>query len=72
MSDTTKDYPPEKVEKIRAMYTKISMAKIVENTGYEYQLVNRTLNGQIKRWDGRHTEVMAEAERLLKIIGVEL
>jgi hypothetical protein len=56
--------------KVKAALPSGGITKIVELTGYDQQLVQRTLKGQIKRWDKRHSRVMREARKLIQKVAL--
>lgn len=47
------------------------ITRIVEITGEDQQLVQRTLKGEIRRWDKRHSAVMREARKLIKKVAIK-
>ena len=60
------------IEKIRKALPSGAIQRISDKTGQEYQLVYRTLQGLIKRWDQRHQSVIDEALNQLKNAGIKL
>jgi len=57
--------------RIKAALPSGGITRIVEDTGLDQQLVQRTLKGQIKRWDRRHSRVIREARKLIKGVAIK-
>jgi hypothetical protein len=46
------------------------ITEIVERTGYDFQICQRTLSGKIKIWDSRHSAIIREAKRIIKEVSI--
>jgi len=47
------------------------ITKISELTGLEQQLVQRTMKGEISRWDKRHNLVIRTAKELIEKVAIK-
>lgn len=63
---------PEKCNQLRLALPSGGITRICEATGYSYEVVYRTLNGNVRKWDARHDAIVKEGRRLLRKNGVKL
>lgn len=47
-----------------------AISLIMDRTGYDWQICQRTLAGKIKVWDVRHSEIIREAKSIIKEVAL--
>lgn len=62
----------EKCEQVRKALPSGGITRIMEDTGYSYDVVYRTMNGNVRKWKPKHTEILKSGRKLLRKSGVKL
>lgn len=47
-----------------------AISLIMDRTGYDWQICQRTLAGKIKIWDVRHSAIIREAKSIIKEVSL--
>ena len=46
------------------------ISRIMDRTGYDWQICQRTLAGKIRIWDSRHSAIIKEARAIIKEVAL--
>lgn len=47
-----------------------AISLIMDRTGYDWQICQRTLAGKIRIWDMRHSDIIKEATAIIKEVAI--